>query len=37
MQEQNMQEQATILESTFNKWRGSYQQVDDILVIGIRF
>jgi serine phosphatase RsbU (regulator of sigma subunit) len=37
MQDQNMQEQAQILENTFNKWRGNYQQVDDILVIGLRF
>ena len=37
MQDKNMQAQANELEQTFNQWKGSYQQVDDILVIGIRF
>ena len=29
--------QGRILEETFNGWRGNFQQVDDILVMGIRF
>ncbi len=37
IQNEDMQQQSVTLENTFNKWRGSYQQVDDILVIGIRF
>ncbi|MCK6649266.1 MAG: SpoIIE family protein phosphatase [Bacteroidia bacterium] len=37
IQDKNMQTQAIELEETFNQWKGSYQQVDDILVIGIRF
>ncbi len=32
----NMQEQKTILENTFNEWKGKYEQVDDVLIIGIR-
>ncbi len=32
-----MSEQEAILEQTFENWKGSYQQVDDILVIGFRF
>ncbi len=31
-----MKEQETILEKTFHQWRGSREQIDDILVIGIR-
>jgi serine phosphatase RsbU (regulator of sigma subunit)/lipopolysaccharide biosynthesis regulator YciM len=31
-----MAEQEKILESTFQKWRGDEEQVDDILIIGIR-
>lgn len=37
IQPQKMEEQGRILEETFNNWRGDYQQVDDILVMGIRF
>lgn len=37
IQEHEMQEQAKILESTFESWKGTHQQIDDILVIGIRF
>ncbi len=32
----DMQEQSQILEETIEGWRGDYQQVDDILVIGIK-
>lgn len=37
MQPQSMEEQCKTLDSTFESWRGTYQQIDDILVIGIRF
>jgi ligand-binding sensor domain-containing protein/serine phosphatase RsbU (regulator of sigma subunit) len=37
IQNKPMDEQGKILEETFEKWRGHYQQVDDILVMGIRF
>ncbi len=32
----NMQEQKSILENTFNEWKGNYEQVDDVLIIGVR-
>ncbi|MDP2387355.1 MAG: tetratricopeptide repeat protein [Bacteroidota bacterium] len=32
----NMQEQKSILENTFNQWKGKYEQVDDVLIIGVR-
>ncbi|MGQ9620908.1 MAG: SpoIIE family protein phosphatase [Bacteroidales bacterium] len=31
-----MEQQKIILEKTFDEWMGSYEQVDDVLVIGIR-
>jgi ligand-binding sensor domain-containing protein/serine phosphatase RsbU (regulator of sigma subunit) len=37
IQDKSMEEQGKILEDAFNNWRGDYQQVDDILVMGIRF
>ena len=37
VQNKTMQEQAIELEHTIENWRGNYQQVDDILIIGIRF
>ncbi|MFC2115896.1 two-component regulator propeller domain-containing protein [Bacteroidota bacterium] len=37
IQEKDMDEQKTILENTFEKWSGNYPQVDDIVVIGIRY
>jgi ligand-binding sensor domain-containing protein/serine phosphatase RsbU (regulator of sigma subunit) len=37
MQDQSMTEQYKTLDSTFESWRGNYQQVDDILIIGLRF
>jgi phosphoserine phosphatase RsbU/P len=36
MQEKKMEVQQTILDTEFEKWRGDLEQVDDILVIGIR-
>lgn len=32
----SMQEQKSILENTFNEWKGNYEQVDDVLIIGVR-
>ncbi|MBA2612830.1 MAG: redoxin domain-containing protein [Bacteroidetes bacterium] len=36
MHDQTMEEQKTTLYNTFEKWRGSLSQVDDVLVIGIK-
>jgi serine phosphatase RsbU (regulator of sigma subunit)/streptogramin lyase len=37
IQGQSMNEQGVSLEKTFEAWKGDHQQIDDILVIGIRF
>ena len=37
MQGQSMNEQHNILDKTFETWKGNFQQVDDILIIGLRF
>jgi ligand-binding sensor domain-containing protein/serine phosphatase RsbU (regulator of sigma subunit) len=37
IQDLPMEEQGRILDQAIESWRGSYQQVDDILVMGIRF
>lgn len=37
MQSQSMEEQCKTLDQTFENWRGNYQQIDDILIIGIKF
>src|SRR6185312_7352326 len=34
--EQPMEEQKKMLEQTFNDWKGDLEQVDDVLIIGIR-
>ena len=31
-----MKEQLAILEKTFYEWKGNFDQLDDVLVIGIR-
>lgn len=31
-----MSEQKDYLEKTFNNWKGSYEQVDDVLLMGLR-
>lgn len=31
-----MNEQKDYLENTIHEWQGSFEQVDDILVIGVR-
>lgn len=36
IQEQSMEQQAELLKTTIEKWQGDLEQVDDILVIGIR-
>ena len=37
MQAQSMDEQCKTLDETFENWRGNYQQIDDILIIGLKF
>jgi serine phosphatase RsbU (regulator of sigma subunit) len=37
IQDKNMEEQRSILDSTIEAWRGDIEQIDDILVIGRRF
>lgn len=37
IQEKPLKEQGKILEETLEGWRGNYEQVDDVLVVGIRF
>jgi serine phosphatase RsbU (regulator of sigma subunit) len=32
-----MEEQQKMLEDTFNKWKGKEEQIDDVLVIGVKF
>lgn len=32
----SMQEQRKIIYKTFHSWKGSYEQVDDVLIIGVR-
>lgn len=36
IQEEPMKRQEEILSSTFSKWKGSLEQVDDVLVIGVK-
>ena len=37
IQDKSMNEQKTILEETMAEWKGDTEQIDDILVIGVRF
>ena len=37
IQDKTMNEQKTILETTMAEWKGDTEQVDDILVMGVRF
>ena len=37
IQDKSMNEQKTILETTMSQWKGDTEQVDDILVMGLRF
>jgi serine phosphatase RsbU (regulator of sigma subunit) len=36
MQDKTMEEQRSLIEETFEKWRGNIEQIDDVCVIGIR-
>ena len=36
MQDREMHEQHRVMEQTIETWKGSYEQVDDMLVIGVR-
>ena len=31
-----MNEQKQIIESVFEQWKSNYEQVDDVLIIGVR-
>ena len=37
IQHLEMEKQKQMLEETISKWKGNYKQIDDMLVIGIRF
>jgi serine phosphatase RsbU (regulator of sigma subunit) len=37
IQQYPMEQQQSILSETFDTWKGDYKQIDDILVIGLRF
>jgi len=37
IQDKTMNEQKTILEDTMKEWKGDTEQIDDILVMGVRF
>lgn len=34
--DKSMNEQKLALETTFNKWKGDLEQVDDVCVVGVR-
>jgi hypothetical protein len=36
VQPEPMSKQKKIMDGTFEKWRGSFEQIDDVCVIGIR-
>ncbi|HEX8517408.1 MAG TPA: tetratricopeptide repeat protein [Bacteroidia bacterium] len=36
VQDKNMPEQKDIIEKTFNEWRGNFEQVDDLCILGLR-
>ena len=36
IQEQTMDRQLVSLDNEFNRWKGNYDQVDDVCVIGFR-
>ena len=36
IQKENMQNQKAILNEEFDKWRGSYEQMDDVCIMGVR-
>tara|TARA_R110001592_G_scaffold168852_2_gene405217 strand:- start:227 stop:2521 length:2295 start_codon:yes stop_codon:yes gene_type:complete len=36
IQDQSMEEQKTIIDKAFEKWRGDLEQIDDVCIIGVR-
>ncbi|MBL7887942.1 MAG: tetratricopeptide repeat protein [Bacteroidia bacterium] len=36
IQQKDMEEQKNILDTTLNKWKGNLEQVDDVLIMGVR-
>lgn len=36
IQDKNMEDQKIFIEQTFNQWKGSFEQVDDVCLIGLR-
>ena len=36
IQDENMQTQKEILNKTITEWRGEYEQIDDIVVLGFK-
>ncbi|MCK4880829.1 MAG: hypothetical protein KAS82_09220, partial [Bacteroidales bacterium] len=36
VQEERMDIQRQTLEQTFDQWRGPYEQIDDIIILGVR-
>jgi tetratricopeptide (TPR) repeat protein len=36
VQDRNMDEQKKIIDQTFREWKGSFEQVDDVCIIGLR-
>ena len=36
VQEESMESQKQILEQTYEKWRGPHEQIDDVIVLGVR-
>jgi serine phosphatase RsbU (regulator of sigma subunit) len=37
VQDKSMEDQQSALDATIEKWKGDYEQIDDILIIGRRF
>jgi serine phosphatase RsbU (regulator of sigma subunit) len=36
VQAESMKNQKKVIEDAFEEWRGSYEQIDDVCVIGVR-
>ena len=36
MQDKSMDSQQQLIEETYESWRGEYEQIDDVSVIGVR-
>jgi len=37
LQEKNMEEQKKILDKTIEEWQGDFEQIDDIIVVGLKY